>query len=147
MTELSTNARSGKKWNVPELLNLQREYELLELTVQEIAVRHKRSVNSILYKLESEGFINSWNEARGFDSVEYENSFLDNVVVTQDLDISVTSNEVNEVYEVSALYKRIDELEAYIHKNDLVLNDIQSIVQKIGSILEIKCNNIALTKS
>ena len=137
----STNTRSGNKWNVNELLNLQREYELLELTVQEIAVRHKRSVNSILYKLETEGFIQSWNEARGFDSLEYENSFLDNVVVSQEMDISVSSDEVN------ALYKRINELETYIYKNDLVLKDIQSIVQKIGSILEIKCNNIALTQS
>jgi hypothetical protein len=135
----STNTRSGNKWNVNELLNLQREYELLELTVQEIAVKHKRSVNSILYKLESEGFIQSWNEARGFDSVEYENSFLDNVVVSQEMDISDSSDEVND------LYKRINDLETYIYKNDLVLKDIESIVKKIGSILEIKCNNIALT--
>jgi DNA-binding PadR family transcriptional regulator len=51
---------------VNELLTLQREYELLELTIQEIAQRHQRTVYAILYKLEGEGFITSWNEARGF---------------------------------------------------------------------------------
>jgi hypothetical protein len=49
--------RNGYKWNVNELLNLQREYELLELTVQEIALLHKRSTSAILYKLEAESFI------------------------------------------------------------------------------------------
>lgn len=48
--------RNGNKWNVNELLNLQREYELLELSVEEIAVLHKRSINAILYKLEDESF-------------------------------------------------------------------------------------------
>ena len=48
--------RFGKKWTTPEVLNLQREYELLKLSVEEIAIRHKRSVKSILLKLDAEGF-------------------------------------------------------------------------------------------
>ena len=44
--------RSGNKWTIPELNALEREYELLELTVQEIAVRHKRSVLAIVVRLE-----------------------------------------------------------------------------------------------
>ena len=64
--------RNGKKWNIIELNALQREYELLELTIQQIKDKHKRSVESILFKLESEGLINSWNEARGFDPKQYQ---------------------------------------------------------------------------
>ncbi|MCJ7801167.1 MAG: hypothetical protein MUP82_02280 [Candidatus Marinimicrobia bacterium] len=64
--------RSGNKWTVNELLALQREYELLELSVQQIAVKHQRSVSAVLFRLESEGFIDSWNSARGFDILEYQ---------------------------------------------------------------------------
>ena len=60
------NARSGNKWSIPELITLQREYELLELTVDEIAQRHKRTVFAILARLESEGLITVWATARGY---------------------------------------------------------------------------------
>ena len=68
------NRRQGNKWTINELISLQREYELLELTVQEIAEKHHRSETAILYKLESEGLIESWNSARGFVSQDYQNS-------------------------------------------------------------------------
>ena len=64
--------RSGNKWTVNELLALQREYELLELSVQQIAMKHQRTVSAVLFKLESEGFIGSWSNARGFDILEYQ---------------------------------------------------------------------------
>jgi hypothetical protein len=64
--------RNGNKWSVNEILNLQREYELLEWNVQEIASKHRRSVQAILYKLELENFISSWNDARGIE--EWKNS-------------------------------------------------------------------------
>jgi hypothetical protein len=64
--------RGGNKWTVNELLSLQREYELLEMSIQEIATKHQRSITSILFKLETEGFIDSWNSARGFDILEYQ---------------------------------------------------------------------------
>jgi hypothetical protein len=75
--------RRGNKWTVNELLSLQREYELLEWTVQEIAVKHQRSVEAILYRLESEGFIDSWNDARGFNMEAYKAS-IENSVATND---------------------------------------------------------------
>jgi hypothetical protein len=72
------NRRQGNKWTINELISLQREYELLELTVQEIAEKHQRSETAILYKLESEGLIDSWNSARGFVSQDYQNSVSSN---------------------------------------------------------------------
>jgi TATA-binding protein-associated factor Taf7 len=50
-------------------MSLQREYELLELPVDTIALKHQRTVNSILFKLQEEGLISTWDEARGFDDV------------------------------------------------------------------------------
>jgi len=67
--------RSGNRWTINELLSLQREYELLEWSVQQIAEKHQRTVEAILFKLEAEGFIASWNEARGFDSQLYQNTW------------------------------------------------------------------------
>jgi len=48
--------RFGKKWSIPELIALEREHELLELSVEEIAKRHGRSVSAIIWRLEIEGF-------------------------------------------------------------------------------------------
>jgi hypothetical protein len=60
---MSTNyeQRNGFKWTVNECLRLQREFELLNLPVQEIALLHKRSPYAIMYKLDSEG-IADFNE-------------------------------------------------------------------------------------
>jgi hypothetical protein len=71
---MTAYSRQGNKWTINEILSLQREYELLELSVQQIAEKHQRSETSILYKLDSEGLIDSWNNARGFDSVKYQNN-------------------------------------------------------------------------
>jgi hypothetical protein len=49
-------SRNGKRWTVNECLQLQREFELLGLSVTEIALRHRRTPNAIMYKLEQEGF-------------------------------------------------------------------------------------------
>lgn len=50
--------RNGYKWSVNECLRLQREYELLRLSVDEIADLHQRTPNSIMFKLDQEGFAN-----------------------------------------------------------------------------------------
>lgn len=49
-------SRSGFKWTVNETLALQREFELLRWNVDQIATKHKRTPNAIMYKLDQEGF-------------------------------------------------------------------------------------------
>jgi hypothetical protein len=88
-----TSRRQGNKWTINELLSLQREYELLELTVQEIADKHQRSDTAILYKLESEGLIDSWNNARGFNSKEFQN----NISLTINEHVDYDESEEQEV--------------------------------------------------
>ena len=60
---MNTNMRNGNRWTVNELLSLQREYELLEWNIQKIAIKHQRTERAILFRLESEGIITSWNDA------------------------------------------------------------------------------------
>lgn len=64
------STRVGNRWNVNELLQLEREYDLLELNVQQIASNHARTVEAIIYRLETEGIIDSWENARGFSLEE-----------------------------------------------------------------------------
>ena len=44
------------RWNINECIELQREFELLELCIDEIADRHERTPDAIMYKLSSENF-------------------------------------------------------------------------------------------
>jgi len=53
---MSTRNRIGNKWSVNEVLSLQREYELLEWDIDQIAEKHGRTANAIMYKLDQEGF-------------------------------------------------------------------------------------------
>ena len=70
---MSTPYRHNFKWNINELLSLQREYELLEMTIQDIATKHERTIDAILYRLQKEGFIETWIDARGYQ--EYSKQF------------------------------------------------------------------------
>lgn len=46
--------RHGNRWTINECLQLQREYELLELSIDEIAKRHKRTPYAIMSRLAHE---------------------------------------------------------------------------------------------
>ena len=80
---MNTTKRNGNRWTVNEVLSLQREYELLEWTIQQIAVKHQRTERAILFRLEFEGIISSWNDARGFNMESYKAS-IEHDVVTED---------------------------------------------------------------
>jgi hypothetical protein len=47
--------RFGNRWTINECLQLEREYDLLELSIDEMAERHQRTPNAIMLKLDSEG--------------------------------------------------------------------------------------------
>ena len=89
--------RSGNKWTVNEILSLQREYELLEMSIQEIALKHSRSVDAILYKLDSEGFIDNWHDARGYTN--YLNKYEGEDDVDDQQDDDYVADDEDEDYE------------------------------------------------
>ena len=51
--------RTGNPWTINECLQLQREHELLGWSIDEIAIKHKRTPNAIMYKIVKEEFENS----------------------------------------------------------------------------------------
>ena len=148
---MTTNMRYGNKWTVNELLSLQREYELLEWSVEQIAEKHRRSVNAILFKLESEGFIASWNEARGFslDDASEDSNQDSNEALHFVLDLSETSetdesleyvneinhncdlNVVNEALNadpINCLSERVWNLEASVSEIGAMIKQIFAVV-------------------
>jgi hypothetical protein len=48
--------RFGKRWTISECIELQREFELLELSIDEIAEKHQRTPGAIISRLDYEGF-------------------------------------------------------------------------------------------
>ena len=98
---MNSYKRSGNRWTINELISLQREYELLEWTVGQISEKHQRSVEAILFRLESEGFISSWNDARGFNTEKYQNNISENVEFSlEEHDVDVDDDEETVLDEV-----------------------------------------------
>lgn len=87
--------RSGNKWTINESLSLQREYELLELNVEEIAKNHQRSELAIAYKLKTEGLINYIEDARGFIPVKSQNIDL-GTIKSQNIDLVYSLEDSDE---------------------------------------------------
>ena len=152
------NRRRGNKWTINELISLQREYELLELTVQEIAEKHQRTETAILYKLESEGLIESWNNARGFVSDDYQNSVnsANNEQVdydeSQDVEEQVGGDDDDEEYqfvedaesdddEISDDESEVEKLTERVWSLETSVSEISSMVKNIYSMLSAKQSN------
>lgn len=73
--EMNSKWNIGKqnvKWNTNELLRLEREYDLLELNVNEIGKLHQRTSTAIAMKLQSEGIISDYKVARGYNKSTYD---------------------------------------------------------------------------
>jgi hypothetical protein len=130
---MNAHKRNGYRWSVNELLSLQREYELLEWTVQQIADKHQRSVEAILYRLESEGLINSWVSARGFDSQKYQSELSNNSSDVCAADVTGYVQDSDEISEVDKLTERVWNLE--------------TSVSEIGSMVKQMFENMVSTKT
>jgi hypothetical protein len=82
--------RNGYKWSVNECLQLEREYDLLELSVPAMAILHKRTINAIMFKLQAEGldtYNNLYVQTFGQDYVNQQIEQLNNLCSkTEDLD-------------------------------------------------------------
>jgi hypothetical protein len=115
-------SRHYKRWNVNEELKLQREYELLHMTIQKIAITHKRTEEAILCKLQKEGFIHAWNEATGYS--EYEKALNDFVNLSY--------------YQVDEEEEEEEEAEAEDNNNFIVINNNKNDQRLWTVINEIK---------
>jgi hypothetical protein len=110
--------RVNKKWTVTELLSLQREYELLEMDIFDIALKHKRTPKAILYKLNDEGLIDDFSDARGYDKFYKEEENIDDKLA------SITMS--NETMSNQSIMNRISCLEDSMSSIKMVLDNISS---------------------
>jgi hypothetical protein len=111
-------SRVNKKWTVTELLSLQREYELLEMDIFDIALKHKRTPNAILYKLNDEGLIDDFSDARGYDKFYKQEDNIDDKLAS----ITMT----NETMTNQSILNRISCLEDSMSSIKMVLDNISS---------------------
>jgi len=103
-------SRHNKKWTTNEVENLHREYELLEMSVEDIADSHERTCFSILHKLEKEGIIDRWENARGWTACIKEfQTYLSYDL--QDEDGITTSDDESIIKEVIGVEFLQDELD------------------------------------
>jgi hypothetical protein len=74
--------RNGYKWSINECLRLEREYDLLKLSVPDMAILHKRTINAIMFKLQAEGldtYNNLYVQTFGQDYVDQQIEQLNNL--------------------------------------------------------------------
>lgn len=139
---MSSNRRNGFRWTINETLALQREYELLEMTVQEIAYRHERSVPAILCRLEKERFVSHQHLARGYqvwvDSCVSElNTYQD----TQEDYVEDQDTELDDdVSDLDKLSDRVWSLESSV-------NDIKDMVTQILTSITPRRFNTSQTRT
>jgi hypothetical protein len=74
---VSVLSRHCFSWTIGESLRLEREYDLLELDVNTIAKMHGRSVHAIVHKLQAEGIIDRFADARGYEMTSAYDSMND----------------------------------------------------------------------
>ena len=141
LDEINLNAwRNGYRWSVNECLRLEREYDLLELSVPEMAVLHNRTINAIMCKLQAEGldtFNNLHIKTYGQDHFEQEQENfveLEHIFVYDDddaedeeyvPDLEEDDEEDYEIYETepkniefsnqSMLFKQVKSIQAQIN--------------------------------
>jgi hypothetical protein len=154
---MNTYSRNGFKWNINELLSLQREFELLDLSVDQIAEAHKRTPNAIMYKLDQEGLADynvlysNYNNLNAqmpvyrkqnseliLDSLDEEQSesesedgdYIDDEEEQEDEEEDYEEEKDDEIVNLS---ERVDGLEDNI-------NEIKNMIQKMMSSMNIsKC--------
>jgi hypothetical protein len=80
--------RANTKWTVNECLRLEREFDLLGLSIQEIAELHERSPNAIMYKLDYEGIADYNDVCQNRQEKTYENE--------EEADASEVENEAED---------------------------------------------------
>jgi hypothetical protein len=137
---MSTNKRHGNKWTINETLSLQREYELLEWSVYKIAEKHQRTVMAIMSKLQKENFIESWNEARGFNIEEYQEdcyvpqtgtNYKEEEDEEEEDYTKYIYEDENEDYTIYIYKDEDDEKEEYVYNNEIYENEIENNVKSI----------------
>jgi hypothetical protein len=110
---MSYAKRFRQPWTINECINLEREFDFLHLSIDEIAERHQRTPNAIMYKLHHEGIADyntlyrdyttgqSFNEQEEYDDCDNSSDYSEESDEDEDEDEDEDYN----------LHKRVTELE------------------------------------
>jgi hypothetical protein len=115
--------RNRKRWTVNECLELQREFELLEWSIDEIAVKHKRTPNAIMNKLGKEGFA----DYNVLSNEYYKLNFANNSFTEENTDVTININENDEYTKNSYDYH---ELKNHIEQLEKQLSSLTQMIMK-----------------
>jgi hypothetical protein len=137
--------RHANKWTVNECLSLNREFELLKLTMPEIALRHGRTVNAIMFKIQAEGWA-TFNDlyVQTYGAYSQENdlalkSGVENDVSDDDEsldDEDVDDDDSDEEYVPNVLSDSEDEEEYNDGSNyEFIFQRIKSMQKQINTIM------------
>jgi hypothetical protein len=134
--------RNGYKWSVNECLRLEREFDLLELSVPEIALLHNRTVNAIIFKLEAEGldtYNNLYIKTYGQDYLDQE---INNFITTgqdkhneEDAEFEYVPNLDQSDDEDSGIVDVSNHTEDDNYKQNFMLHQLKSIQTHINNML------------
>ena len=125
--------RSGFRWSVNEVLTLQREFELLGLTIDEIAQKHNRTTNAIIFKLDQEGFadynelysnLNNSESDDNSSDISLEYNYDDN-------DSDTDYNSENDLYNLS---HRVHNIEKNIVDLNITIKNMWSYIKQSNQI-------------
>jgi hypothetical protein len=91
--------RNGYKWSINECLQLEREYDLLKMSVPDMALKHNRTINAIMFKLEAEGldtYNNLYVKTFGQNYIDDQIEKLNNLCSTEECDDDFSEDEKDE---------------------------------------------------
>jgi hypothetical protein len=138
---MDTCKRFRKRWTIKECLDLQREFELLKMTIDEIALRHKRTPNAIMLKLHEQSLADYdvlYSNYHGLNSPidvirkHTYDEFDDNIVNNFIDDLESESTDELSVSEVSC-----EELEEIEEQDEEINKRIGLLENHVASLTEL----------
>ena len=96
MTATMYPNRHYNKWNMNEINRLYNEYELQELSVDEIAEKHERTVYGIISRLKLEGIIQSWGDVKGWSVDDIIQNDTENIILKASIEEDEEDDEEEE---------------------------------------------------
>ena len=127
--------RSGFRWSVNEVLALQREFELLGWSIDQIAQKHNRTTNAIIFKLDQEGFAD-YNELYSnlYNSESDDNSSEISLEYNYDEDDNDSETDYNSENNVYNLSHRVYNLEKIILDININIKNMWSYIKHSNQI-------------
>jgi hypothetical protein len=113
--------RHYNKWNMNEINRLYNEYELQELSVDDIAEKHERTVYGIISRLKLEGIIQSWGSVKGWSVDDIVQNDTENIILKASLKVDVEDESYDDEcdsrscssssYDTSSINERLNRIE------------------------------------